>query len=172
MGRVNKSIEGVFVNLIGSHSTRPLYEQFIDHQSPEGDQDGEYGLAEFINSYKSKVTEHKTSIHQLAVLEIIIMQMRTRLNYKDSIKLYFMRKNTGATYIYARCPFYRNDSEVNELRVLIDKAELHTESRDDQALSILSGNPEFMQIVYDEMEQWMDAEINENVRNYKKVYQN
>ncbi len=172
MGRINKSTEGVFINLIGSRSTRPLYEQFINQESPEGDQDGEYGLAEFINSYKSKVTEHKTSIHQLAVLEIIIMQMRTRSNYKDSIKLYFMRKSSGATYIYARCPFYRNDSEVNELRVLIDKAELHTESRDDQALSILSGNPEFMQMVYDEMEQWMDAEIDENVRNYKKVYQN
>ncbi len=100
------------------------------------------------------------------------MQMRTRSNYKDTIKLYFMKKSSGATYIYARCPFYRNDSEVNELRVLIDKAELHTESRDDQALSILSGNPEFMQMVYDEMEQWMDAEIDENVRNYKKVYQN
>jgi len=134
MGRINKSTEGVFINLIGSRSTRPLYEQFINQESPEGDQDGEYGLAEFINSYKSKVTEHKTSIHQLAVLEIIIMQMRTRSNYKDSVKLYFMKKSTGATYIYAR--------------------------------------PEFMQMVYDEMEQWMDAEIDENVRNYKKVYQN
>ncbi len=172
MGRVNKSIEGVFVNLIGSHSTRPLYEQFIDHQSPEGDQDGEYGLADFINLYKSKVTEVKTSIHQLAVLEIIIMQMRSRLNFKDSVKLYFMKKNTGATYIYARCPFYRNESEINEVRALIDKAEFHTESQDVDALSKLSGNPEFMDKVYDELIQWMDAEIDENIRNYKKVYQN
>ena len=172
MGRVNKTTDGVFVNLIGSRSTRPLYEQFTNQELPEVDQHEEYCLADFINSYKSKVTEVKTSIHQLAVLEIIIMQMRTRSNYKDSIKLYFMRKNTGATYIYARCPFYRNESEVNEIRVLVDKAEVHTETQDDHALSMLSGNPEFMQIVYDEMEQWMDAEIEENVRNYKKVYQN
>ncbi len=172
MGRVNKSIEGVFVNLIGSHSTRPLYEQFIDHQSPEGDQDGEYGLADFIDLYKSKVTEVKTSIHQLAVLEIIIMQMRSRLNFKDSVKLYFVKKKTGSTYIYARCPFYRNESEVNEVRALIDKAELHTESQDVDALSKLSGNQEFMEKVYDELIQWMDAEIDENIRNYKKVYQN
>ena len=172
MGRVNKTTEGVFINLIGSNSTRPLYDQFINQESPDGDQDGQYGLANFIEMYKSKVTEHKTSIHQLAVLEIIIMQMRARLNYKDSVKLYFVKKNTGATYIYARCPFYRNESMVNEVRALIDKVELHTESRDDQALSILSGNPEFMQIVYDELEQWMDAEIDENVRNYKKIYQN
>jgi hypothetical protein len=172
MGRVNKSIEGVFVNLIGSHSTRPLYEQFIDHQSPDGDKDGEYGLADFINLYKSKVTEVKTSIHQLAVLEIIIMQMRSRLNFKDSVKLYFVKKKTGSTYIYARCPFYRNESEVNEVRALIDKAELHTESQDFDALSKLSGNQEFMEKVYDELIQWMDAEIDENIRNYKKVYQN
>jgi len=26
--------------------------------------------------------------------------------------------------------------------------------------------------VYDELIQWMDAEIDENIRNYKKVYQN
>ena len=172
MGRVNKTTEGVFINLIGSHSTRPLYEQFIDQESPEGDQDGGYCLADFVNTYKSKVTEHKTSIHQLAVLEIIIMQMRTRSNYKDTVKLYFVRKKSGVTYIYARCPFYRNESTINELRVLISKAELYTESQDDHALSILFGNQEFMQMVYDEMEQWMDAEIDENVRNYKKVYQN
>lgn len=172
MGRINKTTEGVFVNLIGSRSTRPLYEQFTNQELPEGDQDGGYCLADYVNSYKSKVTEVKTSIHQLAVLEIIIMQMRTRSNYKDTVKLYFMKKSSGATYIYARCPFYRNESEVNEIRVLIDKAELHTETQDDHALTMLSGNPEFMQIVYDEMEQWMDAEIEENVRNYKKVYQN
>jgi predicted secreted protein len=79
---------------------------------------------------------------------------------------------TGSTYIYARCPFYRNESEINEVRALIDKAELHTESQDVDALSKLSGNQEFMDKVYDELIQWMDAEIDENIRNYKKVYQN
>jgi hypothetical protein len=75
-------------------------------------------------------------------------------------------------YIYARCPFYRKYSDINEVRILIDNAEYHTESRDDQALTMLSGNNNFMGFVYDKLTEVMDKEINENLQEYKKIYKN
>lgn len=167
MGRVNKTTEGVFVNIIGNNSVRPAYNVFLSQEFTEGDQDGTYCLADLINQYSTKCTEIKVDLEQLAQLEILIMQIRTRYNFKDTIKLYYVKKKSGINYIYARCPFYRTWSDTNEVRVLIEKVDDPT----DAALTMLSGNPEFMQKVYDEVIQVMDGEIEETLKSYKKIYQ-
>lgn len=173
MGRVNKSTEGVFVNIVGTIDRRPAYNVFINQEVPQESVGSEYELvlAGLLSEYDNKISKHKMYFQQLATLEVLIMQLRTRINYKDTVKLYFIKKPSGVTYIYARCPFFRKDSETNEIRVLIANADLHTDSQDDHALSILSGNETFMNDhVYYKITRAMDEEINENLKVYKKIW--
>lgn len=173
MGRVNKSTEGVFVNIVGTIDRRPAYNLFINQEVPEdGISHHKTVLAELLSEYDNKISKHKMDFLMLSNLEVLIMQLRTRVNYKDTVKLYFIKKPSGVTYIYARCPFFRKDSETNEIRVLIANADLHTDSQDDHALSILSGNETFMNDhVYYRLEKAMDEEIDDNLNVYKKIYQ-
>lgn len=171
MGRVNKTTEGVFTNIVGDMSTRPAYSQFISKNTDQADQDDEYRLADLVSEYSTKCMKHKMDFEQLSQLEILIMQIRARNNFKDTVKLYFINKKSGLSYIYARCSFYRTFSDTNEVRVLVDKTEFHTESQDDQALLKLSGNQDFMEMVYDKLSTVMDAEIQEKLMLYKKIYQ-
>lgn len=174
MGRVNKSTEGVFVNIVGNREVVPSYNQFMNQDVPveETGTDRELVLAGLLSEYDHKVSVHKMDFHHLATLEVLIMQLRIRMNFKDTVKLYFIHKKSGIVYIYARCPFYRNDSDTNEVRILIDNAEFHTTQYDDAALSKLSGNQTFMEDVYYRLSQVMDDEIAENLNRYKKIYQN
>jgi hypothetical protein len=173
MGRINKSTEGVFVNVVGNQSTIPSYKQFISQESvTDTNQDAGYCLADLVTAYSNKCSVVKVDLQQLADLEVLIMQIRLRASFKSNVKLYYMNKKSGTTYIYARCPFYRKYSDINEVRVLIDNAGFHTESQDDHSLSILSGNTNFMCFVYDKLTEVMDREIEENLQDYKKIYQN
>jgi hypothetical protein len=163
MGRLNKDIQGVFTNVVGSSNSIPTYNQFIN-RSTQGSHPG-YCLADYVNEYRNKVNQHKLAIEQLAHLEVIIIQIRALSNLAGNVKLYTVRD----TYIYGRCPFHRNESDINEVRVLIDLIELHfpTEKAD---LRKLSGNKDFMSKVYDKMSIVMCAEINANINDYKKIY--
>jgi hypothetical protein len=104
-------------------------------------------------------------IQQLAHLEVIIMQIRALSNLTGNVKLYTVRD----TYIYARCPFLRNRSDVNEVRVLIDPIDLHF-PQGEFDLKILFGKKDFMDKVYDKIKIVMRAEINGNITDYKKIY--
>jgi hypothetical protein len=172
MGRINKSTEGVFVNIVGTNEVRPAYDVFMYQESLDADQDDRYCLADLVTDYSNVCTKTKVELQQLADLEVLIMQIRLRRTFKSNVKLYFMNKKSGTVYIYARCPFYRKYSDINEVRILIDNAEYHTESRDDHALTMLSGNNNFMCFVYDKLTEVMDREIEENLQDYKKIYQN
>lgn len=163
MGNLNKDNQGVFLNVVGSTSSIPDYEQFINR--PSQDLHPEYCLANYVNDYSAKVQQHKLDIQQLAHLETIIMQIRALSNLSGNIKLYTVRN----TYIYARCPFHRNDSDINEVRVLIDLIELHF-PQGDPDLRILFGKKDFMDRVYDRVTTVMRAELNGNIADYKKIY--
>ncbi len=100
MGRVNKTIEGVFIDIVGSSSELSSYDQFINHGDGK-----KYSkeLEELTALYKKEVTKSKVMFEKLASLEEIIIQMRIREDLSD-IKLTQVRE-----YIYARTPFYRKD---------------------------------------------------------------
>jgi hypothetical protein len=166
MGNLNKDNQGVFINIAGDTSSIPDYEQFINR--PSQDLHPEYCLANYITEYSTKVQQHKLDIEQLAHLEKIIMQIRALSNLTGNVKLYTVRD----TYIYARCPFHRNESEVNEVRLLIDPIDLHfpTGKAGTADLKILSDKKDFMDKVYDKMKIVMRAEINGNITDYKKIY--
>lgn len=164
MGRLNKTTEGVFVNIVGTSKERSSYDQFIT-RSNRSDQPGEYCLADFVTEYSNKVSKHKVDFQQLSDLEVIIMQIRSLTNMKDTIKLYTVRD----TYVYGRCPFFRSDNDVNEVRVLIDPIDLYfPDGKAD--LAMLSGNETFMLRAYDKVSTVMRYEIDENVDNYKRIY--
>ena len=163
MGRVNKSTEGVFVNIVGSASEISKYQQFL-HRSPSTILSGKYqGL---MTAYSNKCSVIKMDLQQLAELEVIMMQIRSKEEIGGNIVWFQMRNK----YVYARCPFFRTDQSINEMRCLIDNIEFYFDDPQKLDLSILSGNPEFVQKTVDKLSSKMDEEINENIRNYEKVY--
>lgn len=159
MGRVNKTIEGVFIDIVGSPSEVSSYDQFLNHGN-----DVEYSkeLKEMTELYKSTVTKNKVVFEQLAALEEIIMQMRIRENLED-IKLSQVRE-----YIYARTPFYRKDKKSKDVRVIVKKLEFYPEAEGN--LDILFGNPEFMEKAKTKLVQAMDSEIAENIKTFKSTF--
>jgi hypothetical protein len=170
MGRVNKTTEGVFVNIVGTASKRSSYDQFIT-RNPEDflnyvDQDLGFCVADYIKDYSNKVGKLKVDLQQLSDLEVIIMQMRAKANMKDNITLYTVRD----VYIYARCPFFRVDKDTNEVRVLVDNVEFNLNPEGQLDLTMLSGNEEFMAKTYKKLSEVMDNEILSNTKDYKKIY--
>ena len=163
MGRVNKSTEGVFVNIVGSTSEISKYEQFL-HRSPSTKLSGKYHGLMTANSNKCSVI--KMDLQQLAEFEVIMMQIRSLSEIEGNIVWFQMRNK----YVYARCPFFRTDQSINEMRCLIDNIEFYFDDPQKLDLSILSGNPEFVQKTVDKLSSKMDEEITENIRNYEKVY--
>ena len=163
MGRVNKSTEGVFVNIVGSNSEISKYKQFL-HRSPSTILSGKYqGL---MTAYSNKCSVIKMDLEQLAQLEVILMQIRSKEDIDGNIVWFAMRNK----YVYARCPFYRTDQSINEMRCLIDNLEFHFKDPKDTDLTMLAGNPEFVEKTKEKLFAKMDDEINENIRNYEKVY--
>lgn len=170
MGRVNKTTEGVFVNIVGTSSKKSAYHQFITRkpQESEADQTGGYCVADYVREYKNKINNFKTDFQQLSSLEVIIMQMRSRDDLKNNLVLYTVRN----TYIYARCPFFRSDKDTNEVRVLVDNIEFNLNSEGHCDLQMLSGSDKFMSKVHKKVLEVMDYEIKSNISDYKKIYNN
>jgi hypothetical protein len=174
MGRVNKSTEGVFVNIVGSNSEISKYKQFL-HRSPSTMLSGKYQGSEvekiskyqgLLAAYSNKCSVIKMDLEQLAQLEVILMQIRSREDIEGNIVWFTMRNK----YVYARCPFFRTDQSINEMRCLIDNLEFHFKDPKDTDLTMLAGNPEFVEKTKEKLTSKMDEEINENIRNYEKVY--
>ncbi len=156
MGRVNKTIEGVFTNIVGTSTEISSYNQFINHD--KGNSSSE--LTDLTEMYKKMVNKHKATFEQLASLEEIIMQMRIREDLSD-IKLSLVRE-----YIYARTPFYRKDKKAKDVRVIVDKVEFQPQVT--AGVEILLGNKEFMAKATEKLGQAMDNEIQENLRVWKE----
>lgn len=153
MGRVNKTIEGVFTNIVGTSSEISTYNQFINQGE---DLNISKELQDLTDTYVKLVSDHKNTFEQLASLEEIIMQMRIKENL-DDIKLSLVRE-----YIYARTPFYRKDKKAKDVRVIVDKIEFHPEVGAN--IEILLGNDEFMARAKEKLVTAMDSEIKENIR--------
>jgi len=155
MGRVNKTIEGVFVDIVGNSSKLSGYDQFLN----QGTDNPSRELSKLTNDYKSLITNHKEVFEKLASLEEVIMQLRIRENL-DDIKLSQVRE-----YVYARTPFYRKDKVTKDVRVIVDKMEFYPEGGSD--INILLGNEDFVERAKYRLAQAMDNEIEENIRTIK-----
>jgi hypothetical protein len=159
MGRINKTIDGVFIDIVGSPTEISTYDQFIQHG---GGLKSSKELDRATQLYQESIVMLKPSFERLAALEEIIMQMRIRENLED-IKLCLVRE-----YIYARVPFYRKGTKSKDIRVIVDNLEFHPEATAN--LDILLGNETFMEKAKNKLIQAIDIEIAENIRNYKILY--
>lgn len=155
MGRVNKSIEGVFTDLVGGPNEISSYDIFLREQP----KDAKPGLKNYIENYKKIVDKNKNQFLKLAMLEEIIMQMRIRENM-EGIKLTRVRE-----YIYARCPFYRREKTAKEIRVIVDNAEFWKESIDQ-----LMYNNDFMTKAKTKLSAAMEKEIEQNIQTFKTKF--
>lgn len=151
MGRVNKTIDGVFVKIVGSDDTRPHYDQFMGGSV----KDSTKLLTKFEKTYNGLIMKNRKTFEKLGLLETIILQMRV-LESPKKIKFSILRE-----YIYARCSFYRNDT-VNDIRVIVGNIDV-----DGTDLVKLSKNKVFMAMTNDKLSEAMIREINKSIEKYK-----
>ena len=157
MGRVNKTIEGVFIDIVGTSVEMSSYDQFLNlHGTKEHSKE----LKLTTESYGKLIAENKLVFEKLAALEEVIIQMRIRESL-DDIKLTLLRD-----YIYARTPFYRKDKKSKDVRVIVDKIDLH----DGATLEDLYNSTSFMEKAKTKLGQAMDVEISENLRILKTTH--
>ena len=178
MGRNNKTLQGAFTSILGNSSERSSIEQFITRHTgsdlpgeyslakslpaAEAVIPGEYPLAKYLNHYKLLTAEYSVEVDIMAQLETIIMQLKARIDMQD-IVIYFNRKK----YIYARCPFYRSDKEVKEIRVCIEPIAYYFDDGPTQEnLAKLMVHDDFMKKVYDKVAEARDVEIKNSVKIY------
>ena len=158
MGRINKTIDGVFIDIVGSSSELSGYDQFLN----QGTKNPSSELRKLTDDYKSLISENRLLFEKLAALEEVIMQLRIRENLVD-VKLSHVRE-----YIYARTPFYRKDKISKDVRVIVNKIEFYPEGKTN--LNSLFDKEEFMNEAKYKLAKAMDNEIEENVRIYKLIH--
>lgn len=158
MGRVNKLTDGVFTGIVGNASEVSTYDRFINLQ---GDLTNSGESDALLKNYQTLVTENKTVFEQLASLEEMIMQLRSRDNIGEDFKLSIVRE-----YIYARTPFFRRDKGTKDIRVIVGLTEFYGDN-----MFNLMGNEEFVNKAITKLTDAMNQEIGANIAQYKKIYQ-
>ena len=157
MGRVNKTIGGVFVDIVGSASRISKYDEFINSGK---NLKSSKSLKAITADYKKLIDAQKDQYRVLADLEQLILQKRVRenLNPKD-IKLSVLRE-----YIYARVSFYRTNTSTKDIRVLVGFSDAYGKTLKD-----ISKNKIFQEHAAIKLQEAMDFEIAENERLMQEV---
>ncbi len=157
MGRVNKTIGGVFVDIVGSASRISKYDEFINSGK---NLKSSKSLKAITADYKKLIDAQKDQYRVLADLEQLILQKRVRenLNPKD-IKLSILRE-----YIYARVSFYRTNTSTKDIRVLVGFSDMYGKTLKD-----IAKNKIFQQDATIKLQDAMDFEIAENERLMQEV---
>ena len=157
MGRVNKTIGGVFVDIVGSASRISKYDEFINSGK---NLNSSKSLKAITADYKKLIDAQKDQYRVLADLEQLILQKRVRenLNPKD-IKLSILRE-----YIYARVSFYRTNTSTKDIRVLVGFSDMYGKTLKD-----IAKNKIFQQDATIKLQDAMDFEIAENERLMQEV---
>jgi len=154
MGRVNKLTEGVFTEILGNTNEISKPDMFAEFGKNINSTEE---LDMFTEQYKRQTKKIQLDLELLANLEVVIMQLRASNNI-DDIKLSIVRE-----YIYARCPFYREDKVTKDIRVIVGNVEFHGDNIDN-----LLGNPEFMGKAKEKLVRAMGYEIERNIIEYTK----
>lgn len=154
MGRVNRETEGVFTDIVGTTSELSSYDVFLRNESVTQSK----VLKDYVEKYKKMIDKNRVTFDNLARLEEIIMQLRSRERISD-IKLSLVRQ-----YIYARCSFFRKGKTAKDIRVIVDNVEFWEENMDN-----LLKNDDFMTKAKNKLIKAMDIEIENNIDEYKQL---
>jgi hypothetical protein len=157
MGRYNKTIDGVFVDIVGDTDQPSMYHKFVNNgnsiTNPSRD------LIMYTTQYKDVINSYNLVFERLAHLEEIIMQLRSVDDIQD-IKLSVVRE-----YIYARCPFYRKDKTSKDIRVIVDKVEFWP----NHSVDDLINDSDFMEKSKIKLIKAMKIEVEYNLNEYNKL---
>ena len=151
MGRVNETIDGVFVNIVGTKTKVGDYHIFVNAGSKLANSKE---LTKYTKQYSKMVDKHLETFKKFADLEQLIMQMRVRENVKN-IKLSILRE-----YIYARVTFYRTHTATKDIRIIGGMTDMYGTD-----LKKIYKNKSCMAIAKSKLETAMDIEI----ANSKKI---
>ncbi len=155
MGRVNKKTEGVFTDIVGDMNEVSSYNEFTNQK----DLDKTKNLKVLTGMYKGIINVNNPTFEQLSHLEEIILQLRAIENM--DIKVSILRNE----YIYVRTPFYRRSKNIKDIRTIIENPEFKGEQ-----VTNLLGNDKFITISKKKLRSMMVENINENISEYKKIY--
>jgi len=154
MGRVNETIDGVFVEIVGTKTRVGGYHTFVNTGTKLK---ASKELKKYTADYAKLVDKNLNTFKKLADLEQVIMQMRTRENIKD-IKLTILRD-----YIYARTTFYRTHTATKDIRVIAGLTNIFGTD-----ISKLEKNKALMSIAKEKLVAAMDVEIENSLKNITK----
>lgn len=159
MGRYNKTIDGVFVDIVGTTDQISSIDKFINYGKEIKNPSRE--LAKYTKQYQGIMKKMAPEIDKIAKLEEVIMQLRSKDQISD-IKLSLVRE-----YLYARCSFYRMGKLAKDIRVIVDKEEFW----EGQTLEDLQENPEFMMKAVTKLNKAMEQEIDNNIQELRELEQ-
>jgi hypothetical protein len=117
-------------------------------------------LSKWSKKYRDHINKNKVRFQNLAKLEEVIMQLRSKETLLENIKLSLVRE-----YIYARALFYREGKGTKDIRVIVDKTDIYGDD-----LNGLLKNKEFMSKAVNKLQVAMDKEIAENVRVIENIF--
>jgi hypothetical protein len=159
MARENKLTEGVFTGIVGTRERISSYDKFLNvnvdlsiKHTPE--------LNKYCKKYKDIINKNKDRFQNLAKLEEVIMQLRSKETILENVKLSLVRE-----YVYARAQFYREGKGTKDIRVIVAKTdEVGTN------IKLLATEAAFLQRAKTKLELAMDKEIAENLRLIEGIF--
>ena len=155
MPRENKLTEGVFTGIVGTRERISSYDLFLETMTKKNSPE----LSKWSKKYRDHINKNKVRFQNLAKLEEVIMQLRSKETLLENIKLSLVRE-----YIYARALFYREGKGTKDIRVIVGKTDVHGED-----IELLGNTVEFMELAKGKLLNAMDLEIKENVRILKNI---
>jgi hypothetical protein len=156
MPRENKLTEGVFTGIVGTRERISSYDLFLETMTKKNSPE----LSKWSKKYRDHINKNKVRFQNLAKLEEVIMQLRSKETLLENIKLSMVRE-----YIYARASFYREGKGTKDIRVIVDKTDIYGTD-----LKKLLKNKEFMSKAVVKLESAMDKEIAENTRTIENIF--
>ena len=156
MPRENKLTEGVFTGIVGTRERISSYDLFLETMTKKNSPE----LSKWSKKYRDHINKNKVRFQNLAKLEEVIMQLRSKETLLENVKLSLVRE-----YIYARALFYREGKGTKDIRVIVDKTDIYGED-----LNALLKNKEFMSKAVSKLQEAMDKEINENTRVLENIF--
>jgi hypothetical protein len=149
----------VFTGIVGTREKISSYDKFlnvnVDLSVKHSDD-----LNKYCKKYRDVINKNKVKFQNLAKLEEVIMQLRSKETIKENVKLSLVRE-----YIYARSLFYREDKGTKDIRVIVGKTEFYGTD-----LEKLLDSPVFMETAVTKLETAMDKEISENLKLVEDIF--
>jgi hypothetical protein len=155
MARENKLTEGVFTGIVGTRERISSYDSFLntmDSKSPD--------TKKWVKKYRDHINKNKQKFQNLAKLEEVIMQLKSKESVLENIKLSLVRE-----YIYARALFYREGKGTKDIRVIVEKTDIVGDD-----LRLLVKTPSFLEKAKEKLEAAMDKEIEDNIRLIEDIF--